>query len=250
VGTGGTAAIVSVALLPVLAWAPAAAAPGPPRTPAVITLAPDCGPPGHRTSIAVDGAHFDPLTAVLVTFDVGTGGRPESFDSTTDAFGRFRVAIEPGLRDAGAHAVRADDFRGREATATFTVPCAPPPTPAPAPVTYSPVLTFDPAVTRPGGVVALTGTGFAAGLPVALDWGGLEAIDLEPPPAPGTPPAAMLADGSGAFTLAGLLVEHHAFPGPYLVVATGTGPASSTPAGASLLVVPGTLQPAGFEARR
>jgi len=50
---------------------------------------------------------------LLVTFDVGTGGRPESFDSTTDAFGRFRIAIEPGLRDAGAHAVRADDFRGR-----------------------------------------------------------------------------------------------------------------------------------------
>src|SRR5258708_25003990 len=120
--------------MPVLAWAPAAAAqPAPPRTPAVITLAPDCGPPGPRTSIAVDGAHFHPLTAVLVTFDVGSGGRPESFDSITDPFGRFRVTIEPGLRAAGAHAVRADDFRGREATAAFTLPCAAPPTPTPTP---------------------------------------------------------------------------------------------------------------------
>jgi hypothetical protein len=233
------AAAVGAALLP--------AAPVPPATPATVTLAPVCGPPGPGAvyTILVDGADFDPLTAVLTTFDAGAGGTPESFDAVTDVFGRFEVTIQPRPRPAGAHTVRADDFRGREATATFTVPCPQPP----PRVTYSPTLAFDPALARPGEIVTLTGSGFVAGLPVSLDWGALRAIDLGPPasdPLPGT----VAADAAGAFAIQGLLVDHHGYPGPYNVVATGSGAAASSPAGADLLVVPGTTQPGGFLVRR
>src|SRR4030088_132293 len=119
-------AVSAVLWRPVLAQAP--------PTAAALQLSPACGPAAPGTppvyTIAVTGVNFNPFTAVLVTFDADTGGTPESFDTTTDGFGGSQLPIKPARRPAGSPLVRADDFREREATATFTVTCAsPPPTP-------------------------------------------------------------------------------------------------------------------------
>jgi hypothetical protein len=125
-GRRATAVAAGAVLIGLASAAPAAA--DPPRTPAAITVTPTCAAQLGR--IHVSGTDFNPFNDILVTFDAGAGGQPESFAASTDGFGRFAIDITPQTaRPAGTYLVRADDFRLREATAPFTVPCAPPPPP-------------------------------------------------------------------------------------------------------------------------
>jgi hypothetical protein len=240
------ALFAGVAAVPVLA--------GPPVTPAAIVIAPPaCGPAldpaggAGQYTILVAGSNFDPFTEVLVSFDAGAGGRPESFDATTDGFGSFAVTIQPTLRPAGSHLVRADDFRQREATAVFAVPCPVQVTPpVTTPPTFTPQLRLIPALGPPGFVTEVAGSGFPPGQAVALKWDhGLIAVQH-----PGTGPDQVTADESGAFA-APLLILRHDSRGPRTLTAAPRGPAvySNAPS-ARFLVVPGTLQPENLAVRR
>jgi hypothetical protein len=244
---GAAAVVAATALLgrPALAQ--------PPPSPAAIELSPACGqaapgPPGAYT-IAVAGENFNPFTAVLVTFDAAAGGTPESFDARTDGFGSFQVTIGPSLRPAGAYLVRADDFREREATATFAVPCGPPPvtpTPTPNPV-FNPTMRFVPAVTRTGWIVSLRGTGFPPGATVNLSWGGLRGRAI---PAR-TLPTSVTAGSDGSFDVPSVLVFFETGPGRQTATATpGGGETFAQAPTAKLLIVPGTVQPPAYKERR
>jgi len=250
-GRRGRLVFSAAAVLAVSAvlWRPVLAQP--PTTPAAIQLSPACGPAAPGTppvyTIAVTGVNFNPFTAVLVTFDADTGGTPESFDTTTDGFGGFQLAIKPALRPAGSHLVRADDFREREATATFTVTCAsPPPAPTP-PVVFNPTMRFVPAITRTAWVVSLRGTGFPPSATVHLAWGGIFGRAV---PARGLP-ASVTTGADGSLNVPSILV--------FVETEMGTQKATATPGGAEtfaanptakLLVVAGTVQPPGFKERR
>ncbi|MGI8683963.1 MAG: hypothetical protein ACR2MO_02485 [Acidimicrobiales bacterium] len=256
-GAAALIALVAVAALPALAQV---------ASPAVITLAPDCGDPlpGARYSITVTGANFNPATGVLVTFDSARGGTPETFQTRTDGFGRFTVVITPLRRALGIYQVRADDLRQREATAQFRVKCSDPPpvtdtttstskvpdtttsttvvtttTPTTVPV-VPPVLRLEPPLGPPGFVSSAVGSGFPPGAPVTLTWSpGITAI----------PRSQLVADATGAFRTP-MLVFNRDLIGPRRLTATPAGgaafPAVSTP----FLVVSGTLQPGDFKVRR
>lgn len=225
-------AAAAVVLQAAVLWRPALAQP--PTPPAAITVTVTCDRVGLTAfSVEVAGVNFNPFTAVLVTFDADVGGQPESFDATTDGFGRFDVTFHITDRPPGTYLVRADDFREREATATVVDPCA----------AFTPVMRFHPAVTRGGFVVELDGTGFPRNATVALAWG----ILLEPPR---FTPTTVTTDGRGGFKLLHVLVFHGTRAGKVNVVAT-PGDTSVFPATpAPLLVVPGSLQPPDLKERR
>jgi hypothetical protein len=88
-------------------------------------------------TINVDGVNFNPYSAVLVTFDAAPGGTPESFEKTTDVFGHFNFDIQVRSRAEGVHLIRADDFRQREADATYQIPC------------FQPAVALDPPIGPP-----------------------------------------------------------------------------------------------------
>ncbi len=232
---------------------PAAIALGPacfqPASAAVVTsdvinpVAPSRPPATHASSqpvanpytINVDGVNFNPFSAVLVTFDAGPGGHPESFTARTDGFGHFNRDIHPSERPEGLHVVRADDLLLREAQATFTIPC------------FQPSLALDPPIGPPGFVAFAVGTGFPVNSPVvALIWQPGLAI-------PGLP-KQFVTDATGAFRVP-VLVMYHDILGPRqlrAIVPNPNGPnaGSAIEADAPFLVTVGREQPSDFVYRR
>ncbi len=183
--------------------------------------------------ITVDGVNFNPFTGVLVTFDTGLGGEPESFQASTDGFGHFNRDIIPRQRPEGLYLVRADDLLQREATATFVVPC------------FQPSLALDPPIGPPGFVPTAVGTGFPAGAPVTLTWDPGITARLDKP---------VTTDTDGSFRVS-VIVLYHDLLGPRqlrAVVANPNGPnaGSSIEADAPYLVTPGRPQPPDFLLRR
>jgi len=250
-GRRGRLVFSAAAVLAVSAvlWRPVLAQP--PATPAAIQLSPTCGPAAPGTppvyTIAVTGVNFNPFTAVLVTFDADAGGTPESFDAATDGFGGFQVTIKPALRPVGPHLVRADDFREREATATFTVTCASPPATPTPPVVFTPTMRFVPAITRTAWVVSLRGTGFPPSATVHLAWGGIFGRAV---PARGLP-ASVTTGADGSLNVPSILLFVETELGTQKATATpGGGETFAAPPIAKLLVVAGTVQPPGFKERR
>lgn len=245
------------------------------RSPATLTLTPDCfqpltaaalvsdqlvgatpspspsASPAPAYAISVTGDNFNPLTRVLVTFDAGPGGRAESFQARTDGFGHFSLPIGPSTRAEGPHLVRADDFREREANATFTVPC------------FQPSLALNPPIGPPGYVPVAYGAGYPANSPIVLmAWsGGLTAsvICLGPNGEPildasGAPQANLVTDGNGAFQCE-VVVLYHDTLGPRTLRAIvpnpkGANAGAAIEADAPFLVTPGRLQPPDFVYRR
>ncbi|HYM49207.1 MAG TPA: hypothetical protein VET65_01425 [Candidatus Limnocylindrales bacterium] len=247
------------------------------RSPATISITPDCfqpltaaalasdqltavqpvpspspsATPAPTYAIQVTGDNFNPFTAVLVTFDAGPGGRPQSFQAKTDGFGHFALPINPSTRAEGTHLVRADDFREREATATFTLPC------------FQPSLALNPAIGPPGYVPIAYGSGYPANSPIVLlAWDpGLTAsvicLDANGNPkldANGAPQASLQTDGKGAFACE-VLVLYHDQLGPRLlraIVPNPKGPdaGAAIEADAPFLVTPGRQQPPDFVYRR
>lgn len=181
--------------------------------------------------------NFNPATEILITFDAGRGGRPESFASRTDGFGRFTSTITPKARPAGTFQVRADDLKQREATAEL-VTCPPPPPPPPTPPT--PAVQLQPPVGPPGFVTLAIGTGFPPGTPVTLDWSpGINARSS----------LTVIPDGAGGFRLP-VLVFHRDLLGPRKLRASFAGGGPSSEAEAEFLVVAGRAQPPDFVVRR
>ncbi len=185
--------------------------------------------------IAVAGDNFDPLSAVLVTFDAGPGGTPESVEAQTDGFGHFVITLNVRQRAEGQHLVRADDFRQREADATYTIPC------------FQPSLALNPPIGPPGFVALAMGTGFPPNSKIVdLNW---VSPFLQSPL-----PATLLTDASGAFHVP-VLVFYHDGIGPRTIRAIVPNPfgdqaGSAIEADAPFLVTPGRSQPSDFVLRR
>jgi hypothetical protein len=198
--------------------------PKPTPTPAPVTY-----------TITVDGVNFNPYSAVLVTFDAGPGGTPESFERTTDVFGHFNLDIQVRSRSEGVHLVRADDFRQREADATYQIPC------------FQPSVALDPPIGPPGFVTNVVGTGFPANASIVfLNWGA---------PALRSPlPKNIKTDANGSFQFP-ILVFYHDLLGPRMLQAIVANPfgdraGSAIEADAPFLVTPGRSQPTDLVLRR
>ncbi len=203
-----------------------------PRT----TPKPNPGPPQPEKTIAnVTGENFNPFSAVLITFDAGPGGSPQSFEAQTDVFGHFSHDIPLSMPAEGMHLVRADDLRQREADATFSIPC------------FQPSVALDPPIGPPGFVSTVVGSGFpASSTIVVLNW--------QLPNLPSPLPAAIKTDASGAFRYP-ILVMYHDLLGPRLLQAIVANPngdraGSAIEADAPFLVTPGRSQPSDFVLRR
>jgi len=194
------------------------------------------GPPQpEKTTANVTGDNFDPFSAVLITFDAGPGGNPQSFEAQTDVFGHFSHDIPLTMPAEGLHLVRADDFRQREADAIYTIPC------------FQPSVALDPPIGPPGFVTDVVGSGFPANSAiVVLNW--------QPPALLSPLPAAITTDANGAFQFP-LLVLYHDLLGPRLMQAVVANPfgdraGSAIEADAPFLVTPGRSQPSDFVLRR
>jgi hypothetical protein len=230
------------------------------RSPAAISLSPTCWQPASSAPlgsdsfahlvpigsnpratqadvpivITVSGVNFNPFTAVLLTFDAASGGQPESIQSKTDGFGRFTATLRPSPRAEGPHLVRADDFREREATANFSIPC------------YQPSVALDPAIGPPGFVPFAVGTGFPANQPLQLSW----STPLRPLLA--RPGQTVHTDATGAFSLP-MLVFYHDVLGPRTLqvdVRNDKGGVPTISMTAPFLVTLGRSQPSDFVERR
>ena len=194
--------------------------------------APPAPPP---YSIGVIGDNFDPFSAVLITFDAGPGGTPESAEAESDGFGHFALTISVRQRAEGQHLIRADDFRQREADAIYTVPC------------FQPSLALDPPIGPPGFVAMAVGTGFPANSKlVDLNWAS---------PALASPlPKILMTDANGSFSIP-VLVLYHDGLGPRTLQAIVPNPfgelaGSAIEADAPFLTTPGRPQPPDFVLRR
>ena len=104
--------------------------------------------PAQSSTITVSGTDFNPFSAVLITFDAGPGGHPQSFEAGTDPFGSFSRQIQVTEPAEGVHIVRADDFRQREAQTTYLLPCS------------QGTVALDPPIGPPGFVTMAVGRGF------------------------------------------------------------------------------------------
>ncbi len=191
--------------------------------------------PAVTYTITVDGVNFNPFSAVLVTFDAGPGGTPQSFERTTDVFGHFNFDIHVRSRSEGLHLVRADDFRQREADATYRIPC------------FQPAVALDPPIGPPGFVTSAVGTGFPPNATiVVLNWTS---------PALRSPlPKTIKTDGNGSFQIP-ILVLYHDLLGPRTIQAIVANPfgdraGSAIEADAPFLVTPGRSQPTDLVLRR
>ena len=207
----------------------------PHTTPKPSTGASSGPPPPEKTTANVTGENFDPFSAVLITFDAGPGGSPQSFEAQTDVFGHFSHDIPLSMPAEGIHLVRADDFRQREADTTYAIPC------------FQPSLALDPPIGPPGFVTTVVGSGFPANSTiVVLNW--------QPPNLPSPLPAGIKTDGNGAFRFP-ILVMYHDLLGPRLLQAIVANPngdraGSAIGADAPFLVTPGRSQPSDFVLRR
>jgi hypothetical protein len=211
-----------------------------PGSPRPITTRPKPTPtpapvPPVTYTITVDGVNFNPYSAVLVTFDAGPGGTPESFERTTDVFGHFNLDIQVRSRSEGVHLVRADDFRQREADTTYQIPC------------FQPSVALDPPIGPPGFVTNVVGTGFPANASIVfLNWGA---------PALRSPlPKNIKTDANGSFQFP-ILVFYHDLLGPRMLQAIVANPfgdraGSAIEADAPFLVTPGRSQPTDLVLRR
>jgi len=206
-----------------------------PHTTPKPSTGPSAAPQPEKTIANVTGDNFNPFSAVLITFDAGPGGSPQSFEAQTDVFGHFNRDIPLSMPAEGLHLVRADDLRQREADATYTIPC------------LQPSVALDPPIGPPGFVTIAVGSGFPANSTiVVLNW--------QSPALRSPLPAAIKTDANGAFRLP-ILVMYHDLLGARLLQAIVANPfgdraGSAIEADAPFLVTPGRSQPSDFVLRR
>ena len=195
-------------------------------------------PASESATITVEGENFNPFSSVLITFDAGLGGNPQSFEAGSDAFGHFKRDIVVKEPQEGIHLVRADDFKQREADTTYKIPC------------YMPSVALYPDIGPPGFVGMAIGTGFPPNTTfTALNW-------MSP-----NLPSPLCAvknitqtDTNGTFECP-VLVLYHDILGPRLfqvIVANpnGSNAGAAIEADAPFLVTPGREQPRDLVVRR
>ncbi len=207
--------------------------PKPGVKPKPVLVPPTVVPPPYN--IGVTGDNFDPFASVLVTFDAGPGGSPESTQAQTDGFGHFAVTLKVRQRAEGQHLVRADDFRQREADAIYTVPC------------FQPSVALNPPIGPPGFVTMAVGTGFPANSKIVdLNWSR---------PSVASPlPKVLTTDANGSFSFPVLILYHDGI-GPRTLQAIVPNPfgeqaGAAIEADAPFLVTLGRSQPSDFVLRR
>jgi hypothetical protein len=193
-------------------------------------------PPADTGTITVTGTDFNPFTVVLITFDAGPGGRPQNFVAQTDAFGFFSRDIQVTEPGEGSHIVRADDFKEREAQATYNLPCS------------QGNIALDPPIGPPGFVTMVVGRNFPPGSVITLlNW---SQPDLASP----FPKLPITIGADGNFVIP-VLILYHDLLGPRTLRAivqdktAGEGGALIE-ADAPFLVTPGRAQPDDFVQRR
>jgi hypothetical protein len=213
-----------------------------PRTTPPPSRTPASAPKAETGSTTITGENFNPFSAVLITFDAGPGGVPQSFETQTDAFGRFAQTVTVVEPAEGLHLIRADDFRQREADdASYQIPC------------YQPSVALMPPIGPPGFVTTAVGRGFPPNSPIAfLNWASVGSG--QPAPLRSPLPANIKTDASGAFQIP-VLVLYHDLLGPRMLRAIvpndqGEGAGVAIEADAPFLVTPGRLQPSDFSLRR
>jgi hypothetical protein len=233
------------------------------RSPATITVTPNCFQPSGTTKLSSDvlrtiapkttpkpsatsppdkgsptvaGDNFNPFSAVLITFDAGFGGTPQSFEAKTDGFGHFSQTIQLTEPAEGLHLIRADDFRQREADdANYQIPC------------FQPSVALNPPIGPPGFVTFAVGTGFPPNKPIVdLNWASPDLLSHLA--------KNMQTDASGSFRYP-VLVFYHDILGPrtlQAIVANPFGEAAGAAieADAPFLVTLGRSQPSDFVERR
>jgi len=150
-------------------------------------------------------------------------------------FGHFSRDIPLTMPAEGTHLVRADDFRQREADATYAIPC------------FQPSVALDPPIGPPGFVTIVVGSGFPAKSTILL-------LNWQPPALRSPLPAFIQTDRYGAFQYP-LLVLYHDLLGPRLMQAIVANPygdraGAAIEADAPFLVTPGRGQPSDFVLRR
>jgi hypothetical protein len=146
--------------------------------------------PVQSSTITVTGTDFNPFSAVLITFDAGPGGHPQNFEAGTDPFGTFSRQIQVSEPGEGVHLVRADDFREREAQATYRLPCS------------QGTVALDPPIGPPGFVTMAVGRGFPPNSPITL-------LNWSAPDIPSPFPKAPITTGSdGTFQFPILILYH------------------------------------------
>lgn len=193
-------------------------------------------PPADTGTITVTGTDFNPFSAVLITFDAGPGGRPQNFTALTDGFGFFSRDIQVTEPGEGAHIVRADDFKEREAQATYNLPCS------------QGNIALDPPIGPPGFVTYVVGRNFPAnGVIQLLNW---SSPDLASPL--NKLPITIGADGN--FRLP-VMILYHDLLGPRMLRAVVQDPNANEgnaqiEADAPFLVTPGRAQPGDLVLRR
>ena len=193
-------------------------------------------PAAETTTINVSGDNFNPFSPVLLTFDAGPGGRPQSFEAQTDPFGHFSRDIQVTEPAEGLHLIRADDFRQREADDTnYQIPC------------FQPSVALDPPIGPPGFVTTAVGSGFPANSTiVVLNW--------QSPALRSPLPLTIKTDANGSFQIP-VLILYHDLLGPRMLQAIVANPfgeraGAAIEADAPFLVTPGRTQPSDFVLRR
>jgi hypothetical protein len=194
-------------------------------------------PPSETGTISVTGADFNPLADILITFDAGAGGKPQNFTAQTDAFGAFLTTIKVTEPQEGAHLIRADDFREREAQAIYTLPCS------------QGNIALHPAIGPPGFVAEVVGRDFPPNSPITvLNWTKPNIVS------PLWPSQPLVTDGQGNFQFF-ILVLYHDELGPRTIraVVQDTQPNHGNAliaADAPFFVTLGRAQPADLVLRR
>jgi hypothetical protein len=190
----------------------------------------------QTSTITVTGTDFNPFTAVLITFDAGPGGKPQNFTAQTDGFGVFSQSIQVTEPTEGVHIVRADDFREREAQATYRLPC------------WQGDIALNPPIGPPGFVTLVVGRNFPPNSSIQfLNW---TAPDIKSP----FPKGAISTDATGGFQFRVMILYHDEL-GPRTLQAAvqdsvpGEGNALIV-ADAPYLVTLGRSQPGDFVERR
>jgi hypothetical protein len=192
--------------------------------------------PADTGSITVTGTDFNPFSAILITFDAGPGGRPQNFTALTDGFGFFSRDIQVTEPGEGSHIVRADDFKEREAQATYNLPCS------------QGNIALDPPIGPPGFVTYVVGRNFPpGGIIQFLNW---SSPDLASPL--NKLPITIGADGK--FRLP-VMILYHDLLGPRILRAVVQDPLANEgnaliEADAPFLVTPGRAQPSDLVLRR
>lgn len=205
-----------------------------------LILDPSCGPVGQRPlvyQITVVGSNFPNDRNFELWFGTAQNPQQQPLGNVLTVNGGFTRLVTVLQQPAGTYVVSAQLPAGTvalpsAAQARFTVPCPPTPTPR-----FEPALVLTPTVGPPGTVLAVQGSGFAPGTPVQLSWDrGLLGPDS----------GAVTADGAGGFRVALLIYPHDLLGRRTLTARTSPVAPPSSPASATFLVVPGSVQPRDF----